>query len=96
MTESVKTCYLPSRDMDTFEEVLQHHFRISKVLCIIICFLSNVLFLNSGGGIECILVIMHSFPNGEQCGGPGFYPFEIHVFSILHNVLSIKAMCLVV
>ena len=71
-------------------------FRISKVLCIIICFLSNVLFLNSGGGIECILVIMHSSPNGEQCGGPGFYPFEIHVFSILHNVLSFKAMFLVV
>ena len=66
------------------------------MLCIIICFLSYVLFLNSGGGIECILVIMHSFPNGEQCGGPGFYPFEIHVFSMLHNVLSFKAMFLLV
>ena len=31
-----------------------------------------------------------------MCGGPGFYPFEIHVFSILHNVLSFKAMFLVV
>ena len=30
------------------------------------------------------------------CGGPGFYPFEIHVFSILHNVLSFKAMFLVI
>ena len=81
--------------MDTYEEVLQY-FRISKVLCITICFLSSVLFLNSGGGIECILVIMHSFPNGEQCGGPGFYPFEIHVFSILTTVLSFKDMFLVV
>ena len=31
-----------------------------------------------------------------MCGGPGFYPFEIPVFSMLHNVLSFKAMFLVV
>ena len=55
-------------------------FRISKVLCIIICFLSYVLFLNSRGGTECILVIMHSFPNGEQCGGPGFLPLKYMFF----------------
>ena len=30
MTESVKTCYLPSRDMDTFEGVLQIHFQNFK------------------------------------------------------------------
>ena len=65
---------------------------IKKLLYINICVLSYVLFLNSGGGTECILVIMHSFPNGEQCGGPVFSPFEIHVFSILHNVLSFKVM----
>ena len=35
---------------------------------------------------------MHSPPNGEQCGGPGFYPFEIHVFSILDHVLSFTVM----
>ena len=68
---------------------------IKNLLCIIICILSYVLFLNSGGGIECILVIMHSFPNGEQCGGPGFFPFDIHVFSLLHNDL-ISVMFLVV
>ena len=30
MTERVKTCYLPSKDMDTCEEVLQHHFQNFK------------------------------------------------------------------
>ena len=66
--------------MDTSEEVLQHHYQNFKGVVYNNMFLSYVLFLNSEGGIECILVIMHSFPNGEQCGGPGFYPFEIHVF----------------
>ena len=39
---------------------------------------------------------LDSLPNVEQCGGPGLSPFEIHVFSTLHNVLSFNVMFLVV
>ena len=72
--------------MDIFEEVLQHHFQNFKSVVYNNMFFVLCFVFYSGGGIECILVKMHSFPNGEHCGGPGFYPFEIHVFSILDNV----------
>ena len=39
--------------------------------------------------------MVHGFTNQALqrqilCGGPGFFPFEIHVF--VHNVLSFKVM----
>ena len=66
--------------MDTFEEVLRQHFQNVKGVVYNNMFFVLCFVFEFRGGIERMLVIMHSLPNGEQCGGPGFSPFEIHVF----------------